>query len=127
MNKLTIIGRLTKDPESRTTQNGVRVCVFNVAVNKRKANADHPEADFFRVTAWRQLADNCVKYLSKGRQVCVIGPVSVSTYTGNDGKTHANMEITADDVEFLSSRNEQQEEPKAAQAVAVADEDDLPF
>lgn len=132
MNKLTIIGRLTKEPESRTTQNGVQICTFNVAVNRRKSGAEHPEADFFRVTAWRQLADNCKRYLAKGRQVCVIGSVSVSIYTANDGKARANMEVTADEVEFLSGRNEAQEEPKAqeqqkAQTFVETDEDDLPF
>ena len=109
MNKLTIIGNLTRDPELRTTTSGVNVCSFTVAVNRRNRRDDQngqPEADFFRVTAWRQLADICGKYLAKGRKVAVIGPVSVHTYTGNDGTTRASMEVNADDVEFLSSRND---------------------
>ncbi len=109
MNKLTIIGNLTRDPEVRTTATGINVCSFTVAVNRRGRRDDQngqPEADFFRVTAWRQLADICGKYLAKGRKVAVIGPVSVHTYTGSDGTTRASLEVTADDVEFLSSRND---------------------
>ena len=71
MNKLTIIGNLTRDPELRTTATGVNVCTFSVAVNRRgrrdEQNAQ-PEADFFRVTAWRQLGENCARFLTKGRR-----------------------------------------------------------
>ena len=109
MNKLTIIGNLTRDPELRATAAGVNVCDFTVAVNRRvrrDAQAGQPEADFFRVSAWRQLGENCAKFLAKGRKVCVVGPVSVRTYQANDGTTRASLEVTADEVEFLSSRNE---------------------
>lgn len=114
MNKLTIIGNLTRDPELRTTTSGISVCSFTVAANRRKVNEDGSrDADFFRVTAWRQLGENCAKWLIKGRKVCVVGPVSVSTYTGQDGKTYANLEVTAKDVEFLGG-NEAQGAPQAA-------------
>lgn len=112
MNKLTIIGNLTRDPELRSV-NGrdgtVSVCDFTVAVNRRqtsqqKANGQQQEADFFRVTAWRGLGENAAKYLAKGRKVAVVGSVSVSTYTGNDGVTRASLEVNADDIEFLSPR-----------------------
>ena len=109
MNKLTIIGNLTRDPELRTTSAGVNVCDFTVAVNRRQrrdAQNGQPEADFFRVSAWRERGELCAKYLAKGRKVCVVGPVSVRTYTGNDGTTRASLEVTADEVEFLSSRND---------------------
>ena len=111
MNKLTIIGNLTRDPELRTTPNGYNVCDFTVAVNRRRsqnAAAGQPETDFFRVTAWRQLGENCAKFLAKGRKVCVIGPVSARTYQANDGTTRVSLEVTAEDVEFLSSRNDDQ-------------------
>jgi len=139
MNKLTIIGNLTRDPELRTTSTGLNVCSFTVAVNRRRsANSNQPEADFFRVTAWRQLGENCQRYLAKGRKVAVVGPVSVSTYTANDGTTRASLEVTADDVEFLSSRNEDAGYAPAApsQPAPVApamngfeevDDEDLPF
>jgi len=109
MNKLTIIGNLTRDPELRTTPNGVPVCDFTVAVNRRMrrdGQTGQPETDFFRVTAWRQLGENCAKFLAKGRKVCVMGPVSARTYQGNDGTTRVSLEVTADDVEFLSPRGE---------------------
>ena len=99
MNKLTIIGNLTRDPELRTTKTGVNVCTFTVAVNKKDG-----DADFFRVTAWRGLADTCAKFLQRGKKVCVVGPVGVSTYQAQDGATRASLEVTADDVEFLSPR-----------------------
>ena len=113
MNSLTIIGNLVRDPELRTTQSGVSVCTFTVAVNKRQRGQE--QADFFRVTAWRELGENCAKWLIKGRKVAVEGPVSVSTYTGSDGKTYANLEVRALDVEFLSSPGETPKEtPQAA-------------
>lgn len=100
MNRLTIIGNLVRDPELRTTQDGISVCGFTVAVNRKKDE----DADYFRVTAWRERGEICAKYLSKGKKVCVVGPVSVRTYTTNDGQTKASLEVQADEVEFLSAR-----------------------
>ena len=108
MNKCTIIGRLTKDPEQRSTQTGMTVANFTVAVDRRRKNSQEKEADFFRVTAWDKLGENCIRYLAKGRKVAVVGPVSVGVYTTQDGKTRANLEIVAQEVEFLSSKNEEQ-------------------
>ena len=140
MNKVFIVGNLTRDPELRTVRDGISVCSFTVAVNRRIRNAEagQPEADFFRVTAWRGLGENCSRYLAKGRKVAVTGSVSVSTYPGNDGTTRATLEVTADDVEFLSPRGEGGEVPATPrpQAAPVApqsngfvqvDDDELPF
>ena len=141
MNKLTIIGNLTRDPELRTTSTGLNVCSFTVAVNRRRSgNSNQPEADFFRVSAWRQLGENCQRYLAKGRKVSVIGSVSVSTYTGNDGQTRATLEVTADDIEFLTPRSEAGESVPQQYAAPAAnrsaapqggfvqvDEEELPF
>lgn len=107
MNKIVIIGNLTRDPELRTTQDGTPVCNFTVAVNRRVRSGDHPEADYFRVTAWRALGENCARYLAKGRKVMACGPVTARSYTGSDGAVHATLELTADDVEFLSPRSDQ--------------------
>ena len=104
MNKLILIGNLTADPQLRTTPQGVSVCDFTIAVNKR--GGQNNEADFFRITAWRQLGENCAKYLAKGRKVYVSGPVSARTYQANDGSTRVSLEVTADDVEFLSPKSE---------------------
>ena len=112
MNKLTIIGNLTREPELRTTSAGINVCSFTVAVNRRRRQGEQQEADFFNVSVWRERGEICAKYLAKGRQVCVIGPVSVRTYQANDGTTRAQLEVTADDVEFLSQPDR---EPSDAQ------------
>ncbi|MBR4429445.1 MAG: single-stranded DNA-binding protein [Clostridia bacterium] len=110
MNKLFIVGNLTRDPELRTTPSGVSVCSFTVAVNRRRsansAATNQPEADFLRVSAWRQLGENCSRYLAKGRKVAVTGSVSVSTFQSQDGNTRATLEVNADDVEFLSPKGE---------------------
>lgn len=100
---------------ANTTQDGTTVCNFTVAVNRRGKQQDHPEADFFRVAAWRQLGDACAKYLSKGKKVAVVGSVSVSTYTGNDGVTRAQLDVLAQDVEFLTPKGEAGEGGDAAQ------------
>lgn len=131
MNKLTIIGNLTRDPELRTTTGGVNVCSFTVAVNRRNRQEGQPEADFFRVTAWRGLADICGKYLAKGRKVAVVGSVSLHTYQSN-GETKASLEVTADDVEFLSPRGEGQPEQPESQVdqqtgFQQVETDELPF
>ena len=138
MNKLTIIGNLTRDPELRTTGTGVNVCTFTVAVNRRRSGQNgQPEADFFRVSAWRQLGENCQRYLAKGRKVCVVGPVSVQSYTANDGSTRFSLEVSAEDVEFLSSRNDdagyapaapvQTAAPAMERGFQEVDDEDLPF
>lgn len=127
MNKLTIIGNLTRDPETRVTQSGSSVCSFTVAVNRR---GQDDKADFFRVSAWNKTGETCQKYLAKGRKVAVTGPVSVSTYTGQDGKGYANLEVMAQDVELLTPKGEQAAPAPAAPAndgYQEVTDDDLPF
>ena len=130
MNQLNIIGGLTRDPESRTTQSGKQVCTFTVGVNRRN---DREKSDFFRVNAWGELGNNCARYLSKGKRVRVTGSVSLSTYTAQDGTTRANLEVLAQDVEFLSPASQgQQNAPQAPKADAQSgfvqvDEEELPF
>ncbi len=112
MNKIILIGNLTRDPELRTVGSGISVCDFTIAVNDRRSrnaqqqNGGQDTAQFFRVTAWRQLGENCAKYLAKGRKVFVSGPLTARTYQANDGSTRVSLEVQADDVEFLSSRND---------------------
>ena len=128
MNRCFIIGNLTRDPETRVTQSGTSVCSFTVAVNRR---GQDDKTDFFRVSAWNKTGEVCQKYLAKGRKVAVTGPVSVSTYTGQDGKAYANLEVMAQDVEFLTPKGEQQAAPApAAQAndgYQEVTDDDLPL
>ena len=143
MNKIILIGNLTRDPELRTTPNGYSVCDFTIAVNDRRgrnqqAGAQQDTAQFFRVSAWRQLGENCQRYLTKGSKVFVSGPLTARTYQANDGTTRVSLEVTADDVEFLSSRNDAQAggyspAPSAPAPMAQAsgftavETDDLPF
>ena len=136
MNKLMIIGNLTRNPELRTTQDGTSVCSFSVAVNKPKKNGQDQGADFFNVTAWRERGEVCAKYLTKGSKVCVVGPVSVRVFTRNDGTTGGSMEVTASEVEFLSSRGDNNQSGNPAPAEPTIDAasgyeqvqtDELPF
>lgn len=123
-----IIGNLTKSPEKRVTPQGITVCSFTVAVNRRRGQNE--ETDFFRVTAWRELAETCAKFLAKGRKVAVVGGVSQNTYTAQDGTQRASMEVTATEVEFLSpaERTEQPTAPTITKSgfVEVKDEE-LPW
>ena len=110
MNKIILIGNLTRDPELRTTPNGITVCNFDIAVNDRRGrsqqNGQQEQTQYFRITVWRQLGETCQRYLAKGRKVFVSGPLTARTYQANDGTTRVSLEVTADDVEFLSSRND---------------------
>lgn len=129
MNRLTIIGNLTRDPETRTTQSGKTVCTFTVAVNRR--GSGQQEADFFRVSAWNALGENCGKYLTKGKKVAVVGSVSVETFESNkDGKTYATLQVMASEVEFLSTAGTAQEAPANTDeqtGFSKVESDDLPF
>ena len=111
MNRLTIIGALTRDPETGTTEGGVNWCRFTVAARKRYHKEGEPDAEFVRVTAWRGLGDTCAKYLAKGRKVCVIGEPKAGAWIGRDGSAKGQIEITADEVEFLSSGGGGRNEP----------------
>ena len=105
MNKLIIIGNLTKDPVLRTTQTGKDVCFFTVAVNRRQRQDGQQEADYFNVSAWNETGLNCSKYLAKGRKVMVCGSVSVRAYSTQDGRNGATLEVMASEVEFLTPRD----------------------
>ena len=110
MNKIILIGNLTRDPEMRTTPNGYNVCDLTIAVRKRRGgqqqDGQQSDADFFRISTWGKNAENCSRYLAKGRRVFVSGALSARTYQANDGTTRVSLEVNADDVEFLTSRAE---------------------
>lgn len=125
MNRLTVIGNLTRDPETRTTQAGKNVCTFSVAVNRRGEGVD-----YFRVNAWGKTGEVCQKYLAKGRKVAVVGPVAVSSYTTQDGQTRADMNVMAQDVEFLTPKELYVYKPAPDtphEDYTPVDDDDLPF
>lgn len=136
MNQTVIIGNLTNNPETKTisTQKGdILVSTFTVAVNnRRKGTNEQQDATFFRVTAWRGLAEICAKYLAKGKKCMVVGAVSARAYMNKNGEAACSLELTADDVEFLSpadqTRNSTFAQNNAEQAAPVAVQtDELPF
>lgn len=109
MNKVMVIGNLTRDPELRTTSSGTSVCTFSIAVNRNFTNAaGEREADFINITVWRGLAENCAKYLTKGRKVAVAGSLQSRTYDDKDGNKRTVLEVVADEVEFLGTKNDGQ-------------------
>lgn len=103
MNKAIIIGNLTKDPELKTTASGISVCTFRVAVT-RPYKRD--ETDFLSIVTWRGLAENCAKFLAKGRKVGIVGSIQTREYDDNNGQRRYVTEIVADDVEFLTPKGE---------------------
>jgi len=106
MNKAILIGNLTRDPELTTTNSGISVCKFGIAVNRpfTSKQSGEREVDFFNITVWRALGENCHKYLRKGNKACVTGRIETRTYEQDGVKKYA-FDIIADEVEFLTSPN----------------------
>ena len=132
MNKITLIGNLTHDPEVRSTPNGVTVCSFTIAVNRRYApqGGERP-TDFFRINAWRQLGDTCARFLSKGKKIAVIGELQARTFEAKDGTTRMSLDVQADEVEFLSPKlqDDSSRQDNASDMSGFTDiqSDDIPF
>lgn len=132
MNKAILVGRLTRDPELRTTANGVSVCSFSIAVNKRFKNADgNYEADFINCTAWRQTAEFVSKYFTRGRMIGVVGSIQTRNYDDKDGKKVYVTEVAADEVYFVESKGDNNNNTAPVADVnafaPVDDTDELPF
>jgi single-strand DNA-binding protein len=104
MNKVILIGNLTKDPELSTTNSGINYCRFTLAVPKRFAQAGERDAEFINIVVWRVQADNCHKYLKKGSKACVVGSLQTRSYDAQDGSKRYVTEVVAEEVEFLSSK-----------------------
>ena len=138
MNKVYLIGNLTRDPELSQTSSGISLCRFSVAVSRRYAGADgNRETDFFNVVVWRSQAENCAKFLQKGNKVAIVGSIQNRSYEVDGVKRYAT-DIVAEEVEFLTPKNSLQEfdgvrEPGARTSKAAisslepVDEEDLPF
>ena len=123
MNKIIITGNLTRDPELRQTESGKSVTNFTVAF-RRPFKAE--ETDFFPVVVWGKQAESCAKYLSKGRKVGVSGFLYSREYKASDGSPRRVMEICAEDVEFLSYNEQDEQKPAKAKPTLKPTEDDLP-
>ena len=142
MNKVILIGRLTADPELRTTTNGTSVASFRLAVDRRVKQQGQPDADFIPVVVWGKLAENVVaKYCSKGRQIAVSGRLQTRTWTGNDGEKRYATEVIAEELQLLAQPQNSNSTSKPAGApveqvesdldgfadLGTFDESDLPF
>ena len=142
MNTCHFIGNLTKDPQSFTTQSGNAKCTFSIAVQRKRAGADGVrKADFIPITCWRTLAENCAKYLKKGRRVAVTCHVQTESYETDNGDKRFSINFVADDVEFQpsgSGNGNAQTAPEQASAnddapvpagggFVQVDEEELPF
>ena len=141
MEKIWLIGNLTRDPELTETSAGVSVCRFTVAVNRR--SQDGETADFFNVTAWRALAESVSRYTKKGNKVGVAGDLQIRTYEANDGSRRISVDVIAQEVEFLTPKQEErrdgfgeeerrsvtrQSEPRHKPKLQSFDDDgDIPF
>ena len=147
-NKIIIVGNLGKDPELRYTPQGIAVCDFSMATNERKRDKSgefQEVATWFRVTLWRNQAENAAKYLKKGSQVFIEGRLSLEEWTDRDGNTRQTLAVQASDMHFIGSRgdaapamgNDPQEAEFAGPATsqesappitrAAAADDDIPF
>ena len=106
MNKVVLIGRLTRDPELRYTGSNIPVATFSLAVNRPFSNQQgEREADFINIVVWRKQAENVKNYLTQGSQVAVEGRIQTRTYDDNNGQKRYITEVVADNVEFLGSKN----------------------
>jgi len=114
MNKVVLIGRLTKDPELRYTQGGTAVANFTLAVNRRFSNQNgEREADFINCVAWQKTAEFVANYFKKGQQMAMEGRIQVSVYDGNDGQKRWKTEIIAEQIEFVGSKSNGSNDNKA--------------
>lgn len=134
MNKVFMIGNMTKDPELSETNSGIAVCRFSIAVNRRRTSADaEQQTDFFNVTAWRGLAETVARYCKKGNKIAVTGQIQIRAYEGNDGAKRTSVDVVAEEVEFLSPKSNDEvrtaEEPKKKPALQAFDDDSdqIPF
>ena len=106
MNKVMLLGNLTRDPELQTTNSGKSVCRFGLAVQRRFANQDgERDADFFNITVWGVPGENAHKYLKKGSKCGVCGRIQIGTYDAADGSKRTSVDIIADEIEFVGPRN----------------------
>ena len=107
MNKAILVGRLTKDPELKTTASGVSVCSFTLAINRRFKNAEgNYDADFINCVAWRQQAEFISKYFRKGSAICVTGSIQTRTWTDQQGQKRYATEVVVDDAMFVDAKGD---------------------
>jgi single-strand DNA-binding protein len=133
LNRIVLIGRLTKDPELRYTPNGAAVATFTLAVDRSRKNPQgERETDFINIVTWNKLAENCANYLNKGKLAAVDGELHIRTYDGQDGQKRWVTEVVADNVRFLSPKDSSGGSGSFPSANPLGNEisfsdDDIPF
>lgn len=134
MNKVILVGNLTKDPELSETPSGVAVCKFSLAVSRDYTNAEgNRDTDFFNITVWRGRAENCGKYLKKGNKVAIVGSLQTRSYEDKDGIKRNVTDVIANEVEFLTPKQSGQEEESVVSVtrqrpqLEAIDDNQLPF
>ncbi len=136
MNKVYLIGNLTRDPEVSETSSGVPYCRFSIAVNRNFTNAEgNREADFFNVIVWRGQAESCGRFLKKGSKIAVVGSLQNRSYEDKDGVKRTVTDVVASEIEFLTTNRGEDEGQEVIRPVKkerlslepVDSDDDLPF
>ncbi len=128
LNRIVLIGRLTKDPELRYTPNGVAVATFTLAVDRLMKNAQgEKETDFINIVVWQKQAENVANYLSKGKMAAVDGRLQIRNFDGQDGKKRWVTEVVAETVRFLSPRDASSGTSDFIAGEFEHSDDDLPF
>jgi len=129
--KLLLIGRVGGDPEMRFTPDGVAVTTFSMAANRSTRQPDgsyKEEAEWFRISAWRKLAENCNQFLTKGKLVYVEGNLRTRLYDGKDGQKRVSLDVTADKVLFLDKQGAVQLPPEEGRTIeGDIEPEDIPF
>lgn len=126
MNNVSLIGRLTADPELRHTQSGTACTRFNVAVDRRVKPGEEKQADFITVVAWQQRAEFICKYFSKGQRIALTGSIRAGNYTDKDGNKRNTFEVWTENVEFCDSKNSQKTDTKSIEVENTADFEQMP-
>ena len=132
MNNVNLIGRLTKDPELRTTQSGLSVCSFSIAVDRgAKKESGEKITDFIPCTAWKTTADNITKYFFKGSRIGVTGMLIQKNWTDQNGASRTSFEVVVRDFTFIDTKAENSKNSASQNSgstdVGINSEDDLPF
>ncbi|MDE5721996.1 MAG: single-stranded DNA-binding protein [Clostridia bacterium] len=128
MNKVFLIGNLTKDPELTETSAGVALCRFSIAVNRSYVGANNErKTDFFNCVAWRGLGENIAKYTSKGDKVAVNGSFEQDNYEDAQGVKRTSYTLVVRDIEFLTSHNSQSDKDVDKKLQPVTEDTDIPF
>ncbi len=130
LNKITLGGRLTADPELRQTQSGTMVTSVGLAVNRRPGNDGKTVTDFFNLVAWRGTAEFISKYFRKGSSICVTGSVQIRNWTDSNGAKRTSVDVHVDEAYFVDSKDEAAsptEAPEEGNFTEIAEDGDLPF